>query len=275
MTAMVDTLVALGKPEEGWHQLEQDGLTGPLPELFGFAYLMEARGRLQMLSGHPEKALADALEAGERMRQSGTTGAAATRWRSGAARAYLRLGDSAEAVRLAEEDVLLARCFGEAWPVGDALRTLGVARAGESGLALIRESESVLAAANYPLELARTRIELGAALRRAGRRTEAREPLHAALDACVRMGAKPDAKRAEEELAATGARPRALVRSGIESLTPSEYRVAQLAADGMTNREVAQSLFVTTKTVETHLGHAYTKLKIAGRGELAGALAGE
>jgi ATP/maltotriose-dependent transcriptional regulator MalT len=275
LTGLVDTLVALGKPDEAWHQLELDDLTGPLPELFGFAYLMEARSRLQMLSGDPENALADALEAGERMRQSGITGAAGTRWRSDAACARLRLGERVEAVRLAEEDLLLARKFGEAWPIGYALRTLGVARGGESGLALIRESESVLSATNYPLELARTQIELGASLRRAGSRREAREPLRAALDSCVQMGAKPDAKRAQEELAATGARPRSLVQSGIESLTPSEYRVAQLAADGMTNREVAQSLFVTTKTVETHLGHVYAKLKIAGRRELQRALGGE
>jgi DNA-binding CsgD family transcriptional regulator len=271
----VDALVALGKPGEAWRQLEQDGLTGPMPEGFNFAHLMEARARLQMLSGSAANALADAIEAGERMSRCGLTGAAATRWRSDAATAHKRLGNDVDAMRLAEEDLGLARRFGAERPIGQALRTLGVVRGGESGLALLRESESVFSAADYPLELAKTRIDLGAALRRAGNRREAREPLRAALDACVRMGAKPDAERAQEELAATGARPRSLVRSGIESLTPSEYRVAQLAADGMTNREVAQSLFVTTKTVETHLGHAYSKLKIAGRGELAGALAGE
>ena len=81
------------------------------------------------------------------------------------------------------------------------------------------------------------------------------------------------AARAETELRATGARPRSVVLSGIDSLTASERRVAELARDGMTNREIAQSLFVTARTVEGHLTHVFRKLDIAAREELAGALA--
>jgi DNA-binding CsgD family transcriptional regulator len=71
-----------------------------------------------------------------------------------------------------------------------------------------------------------------------------------------------------QELLAAGARPRRTALSGIESLTPSELRVTQLAADGMTNREIAQALFVTEKTVETHLGHVFPKLDVSSRAEL-------
>ncbi|HVY95703.1 MAG TPA: LuxR C-terminal-related transcriptional regulator, partial [Solirubrobacterales bacterium] len=116
-------------------------------------------------------------------------------------------------------------------------------------------------------------VELGAALRRGNSRREAREPLREGLELARSCGARGLEERARTELAATGARPRSGMLSGIDALTPSELRVARLAAEGMTNREVAQALFVTPKTVETHLRHAYQKLDIAGRGELPAALA--
>jgi DNA-binding CsgD family transcriptional regulator len=85
--------------------------------------------------------------------------------------------------------------------------------------------------------------------------------------------ASPVAERAQAELLATGARPRRLVRTGIDSLTASERRVAQLAAEGKTNREIAQALFVTQKTIEMHLSHVYRKLEIQARSQLARAMA--
>jgi DNA-binding CsgD family transcriptional regulator len=96
--------------------------------------------------------------------------------------------------------------------------------------------------------------------------------LREGLDLAHRCGAAPLEERARAELTATGARPRKAVLSGVESLTPSELRVARMAAEGMTNREIAQSLFATAKTVETHLRHVYQKLDLARRTELAEAL---
>jgi DNA-binding NarL/FixJ family response regulator len=94
-----------------------------------------------------------------------------------------------------------------------------------------------------------------------------------ALELARRGGALAIAKRAHEELEASGEKLRPLLVGGVESLTPSERRVAQLAAEGLTNREVAQSLFLTVKTVETHLSHAYRKLGIGSRAELPESLA--
>jgi DNA-binding NarL/FixJ family response regulator len=131
---------------------------------------------------------------------------------------------------------------------------------------------AVLRSSPAQLERAHSLAELGAALRRAGRRTAAKEPLAEALDLAARCGARPLAARAREELKATGARPRREWRTGVEALTPSELRVARLAADGQTNREIAQALYVTMKTIEGHLARAYGKLQIAGRAELAQAL---
>jgi len=114
--------------------------------------------------------------------------------------------------------------------------------------------------------------DLGAALRRAGHRAESREILRPALDLAHRCGALALTERARAELVAAGGRPRRLVLSGLDSLTPSERRVAQLAAEGLSNRDIGQNLFITARTVEGHLTHAYHKLAITSREQLPAAL---
>ena len=145
-------------------------------------------------------------------------------------------------------------------------------RLGRDGLALLHEAVEVLADSPAKLEHAKARTELGVALRRANRNAQAREHLRRAVELATICGASPVAARAEAELLATGARPRRIALSGVESLTPSERRVAEMAAEGPTNREIAQALFVTPKTVEVHLSHVYRKLGISSRSQLAGAL---
>jgi DNA-binding NarL/FixJ family response regulator len=122
------------------------------------------------------------------------------------------------------------------------------------------------------LELALSLVELGAALRRGGRRADARAPLREAVEVAARCGATAVAARAHDELVTAGARPR---RDPIESrsrLTASETRVAKMAAEGMTNREIAQALFLTEKTIEVHLTSTYRKLDIGSRSQLPRAL---
>jgi DNA-binding CsgD family transcriptional regulator len=114
--------------------------------------------------------------------------------------------------------------------------------------------------------------DLGAALREAGALEPAREHLRLAVDLAHRCGAHPLEDRALAELRATGARPRRRTTTGAGALTPSERRIAELAAAGRQNREIAQALFVTTATVEFHLRNAYRKLGISGRPGLAAAL---
>ena len=165
-----------------------------------------------------------------------------------------------------------AREFGAPWGLGMALRAAGVVEQGARGIALLQEAAAVLKVSSCRLEHANALVELGAALRRTNQRAQAREHLRAGLDLAYRCGAAPLAEHAQHELAATGARPRRLVLSGLESLTASERRIAELAATGMSNPDIAQRLFVTRKTVETHLGHVYMKLDLTGRHQLAGAL---
>jgi DNA-binding CsgD family transcriptional regulator len=130
----------------------------------------------------------------------------------------------------------------------------------------------VLARSGAALEHSRALVDFGSALRRAGRRTEARVPLREGLELAIRCGAERLAERARDELLATGAHPRRDRLSGPEALTPSERRVARMAAEGRSNPEIAQALFLTRRTVETHLTHAYRKLGIGSREELAAAL---
>ena len=212
------------------------------------------------------------LDAGRSFEAVGGRNPAFMPWRSHAALAQLELGDQAEARRLAQKELELARTCGAPRALGAALRTAGLVEGGSDGLTLLEEAVDVLCASPAKLEHARARTELGAALRRANRRAQAREQLRRAVELATICGAGSLAARAETELLATGARPRRIALSGVESLTPSERRVAEMASEGPTNREIAQALFVTPKTVEVHLSNTYRKLGISSRSQLAAAL---
>jgi DNA-binding CsgD family transcriptional regulator len=131
----------------------------------------------------------------------------------------------------------------------------------------------VLRAAPAPLELARALIDLGAACRRAGARTKARGLLYEGLDLAHSLGGIRLSGLAHQELVIAGGRPRRHAVRGRDALTPSELRIALLAADGRTNRQIAQALFVTQRTVENHLTSTYGKLGISSRPGLPAALA--
>lgn len=189
-------------------------------------------------------------------------------WRLPAVRASMLLGDEAEALTLSEEQLFIARKWGAATEVGAALRLLAHAEASRR-LDLLTESVAVLETSPARLHLARSLVDLGESLRVARRRTDARTPLHRGIDLATECGSDVLRTRGVEALEALGDRPRKLMFAGREALTASERRVADLAALGRANREIAQELFVTPKTVENHLGRIYTKLGINGRRELA------
>jgi DNA-binding CsgD family transcriptional regulator len=239
------------------------------------AILRFARGRLSVARSRIDDGLEDFLAVGANLRAAlaGCPGYLA--WRSEAALAHLLLGEHEAAHALAAEELELARAFGAPRALGVALRAAGLVTGGKEGEALLREAVAAHERAGVKLDHARSLADLGALLRRSNRRTEAREVLRQALDSAHRLGARPLAERAEAELRATGARPRRVVLSGLESLTASERRVAELAAQNLTNREIAQLLFVTARTVEGHLTSVFRKLQVSSRDELPAALAGD
>ncbi|HYH57841.1 MAG TPA: AAA family ATPase [Thermoleophilaceae bacterium] len=237
---------------------------GEIPTILVFNALLYSRGLLRLARGRLGDGLADLLGAGGE-----EISPAAFPWRSTAALAHRALGEREEASRRAAEELRLAREFGAPRALGIALTAFGVV---EGDIDHLREAVAVLERSPAQLEFARAQLELGAALRRSGSRRLARDPLRAALDIARRCGAVPLAERAHEELAASGARPRRSALSGREALTPSELRVARLAAEGSNNREIAQDLFITVRTVEGHLSRTYAKLEIGSRDQLAAAL---
>ncbi|MGE5407173.1 MAG: AAA family ATPase [Syntrophothermus sp.] len=230
------------------------------------------RAKIQLLlaQGKPEEALAlcDEYEAGlGTMRNP-----APAPWRTLRAEALDRLGRREEGIELALAELEEARAWGARQTIGRSLRVLGQLRR-EDGIDDLREAAEVLEGSTARLEHAKALLALGTALRLARRPTEAREPLRRALDIASACSAEATIGRAREELAAAGVRPRREALGGVESLTPSERRVAAMAAEEMTNREIAQALFVTPKTVEVHLSNAYRKLDISSRRQLAAVLA--
>ena len=252
--------------------LRENYLDGVIPDtVLFFNNALYARGCLRLAQGRTEDGIADLLELGRRERTT-RHDCNTFPWRAAVAPALAATGHAEEGRRLAQDELQSARRRGTARRIGPALRALAAIELGADGVERLREAVRILEATPLTLQHAHALADLGAALRRANERAEARVHLSHALDLAHRCGATVLAEEAHRELLATGARPRKVLLSGLESLTASERRVAELAAKGMSNKQVAQALFVTVKTVETHLHHSYQKLDVASRGQLAVAL---
>ena len=248
------------------------GLPELIPPNGHLTFFQFARARLRL----EQRRFEDAVRELESLREN----LAALRIENGAfydigaqlALAYHAAGRRDDALAAALGAVDVARSWGAPQTVGVALRALGLVEGGVSGEKLLHDSLAALEGSQFRLEHARTLVELGAALRRGNKRSDAREYLRQGLELAHKLGAAALEERAQTELAATGARPRRVMLSGVESLTPSERRVAEMAADNMTNKDIAQTLFVTPKTVEVHLSSVYRKLEISSRAQLPTAL---
>ena len=235
-------------------------------------WLREPRARIALALDDPRRALAEAHALRDEMAEAHLDPPTVA-WRGVAALATLRLGDEAAAISLATDQLDLANRWGAPSDVGAALRLVGLVDA-DRRIDVLSDAVDVLASAPARLEHAKALLDLGEALRVARRRTDAREPLLLGGEIAKVCGARVQHQRAVDALGALGDRPRKDASSqGPESLTASERRVADLAVSGRGNREIAQELFVSPKTVENHLGRIYTKLGISGRRQLAGALA--
>jgi DNA-binding CsgD family transcriptional regulator len=269
---LVNALVEQGEldaAEEVLAPFDREGESGSLPA----AVLRFARGRLRVGQGRIAEGLEDFLAVGARLTRGMVICPGFLPWRSEAALAHLALGDREPARRLGEEELQLAQAFGAPGALGVAKRAAGVIAGGDCGASLLREAIDAFERGDARLERARALADLGALLRRRNRRTDARALLREALDAAHRLGARPLAEHAETELRATGARPRRVVVRGLDSLTASERRVAEFASQGLTNREIAQMLFITARTVEGHLTSVFRKLGVDSREGLPAALA--
>lgn len=196
-------------------------------------------------------------------------------WRSDGGIALGRLGQSERASGLIEEELRIASRYGLARSIGVATRARGLVTGGDRGVELLRQAVSTLEHVPGRIELIRALVDLGAAMRRAGERSAARTVLRRGWDLAHSLNLLALEERTRLELAASGAHVGRPELSGPKALTPSERRVAELAAAGESNRQIAQQLFVSLRTVETHLTHTYRKLEIRSRRELKAALAAD
>jgi DNA-binding CsgD family transcriptional regulator len=273
---LIDVLIERGEFAEADHLLMTHGLTGSLPESHTFTEFLGARGRLRLSQRQMEQGIEDLEELGRRLERVGD---APPNLRASLASslvpALLRAGRWEEAEEIGEDAVRGSRAFGQPRFIAAALHAHALTRVNGADIEGLQDAASIYAEIGAPLEVARTLVEIGSALRRQRQPTNAREPLREALDLARWCGARSLAERAEHELRASGARPRRERITGRDALTASEQRVAQLAIDGMTNRQIAETLFVTRKTVESHLEHIFRKLGIHSRVELEHALAAE
>jgi ATP/maltotriose-dependent transcriptional regulator MalT len=265
----VEVLLEQGRLTEADRQAAAlDSLHAPQTSLTHLFPLC-SRGRLRVAQGRFDEALEDLLRVG---RDSSTQSPAMFGWRSHAAPALAAVGRLDEARELLAQELELARRVGVPRPIGVNLRAAGVLAGGEPGIELLRESVQIIERCPSDLEHAHSLIELGSMLRRRGHRAESLPPLRHGLDLADQAGALALAQRARRELADAGARPHRPAQFGRDALTPSELRVAQMAAEGSSNKQIAQGLFVSLRTVETHLTHTYGKLGVSARRDLARAL---
>ena len=275
--AAIRTLAAVvalerAQPQEAAALL--DGLPDP-PTWLGLL-LHAARGRIHFAAGRFDAALEDFDAV---LRAAPTNGLRNPLypfpWHAEFALSACAMGDGGRVRAIVDESLVVARRFGARGVLGAALRVGGLVRTGDERLALLHQAVATLERSSARLLYAQAQADLGTALRRANRRSEAREPLRVALDVARRCGADRLAAAAREELLVTGARPRRELRTGAASLTPAERRVARMAASGLTNRQIAQQLFLTVRTVEMHVSNALSKLGVSSRRDLPDALDGD
>jgi DNA-binding NarL/FixJ family response regulator len=272
LALLLEAQIECGQAETVEQALRDSGLGTEIPPGLANNNLLEVRGLLHLAQGRARAGLDDLLEFGRRDLLWGAANPLASRWRSRACLALAATGDNEGARRMATEELERARHWGAASGIGVALRAMALVEGSTTSIDRLSEATVVLQHSQAKLEYARALTDLGAAQRRANRRAAARTTLQDALDLARRCGARALSERTETELRAAGGRSSDPTAIGISQLTVSERRVAELAAKGHSNPEIAQRLFVTRKTIETHLGHIYSKLDISGRSELGRAL---
>jgi DNA-binding CsgD family transcriptional regulator len=269
----VDVLTEADRLDEADAALATADQAGDPPAgALGSVLLLQSRARLRLAQHRPEAAYADADAARVRCEELSTRHPAFASWRVQAAEALIALGDRAGAFELAQEHVRLADRLAN--PAPRAAGLCALAQAGEPAdrVPLLLRAVELAGSSPARLEQVRAQIALGAALRRGNQRAEAGRPLRIALDLADQHGMGLLARRARTELQAAGARPRRPASTGPRALTPAEHRVVSLAGRGHSNRDIAGQLYVTRRTVETHLTHAFQKLGISSRTEIPDAL---
>jgi DNA-binding NarL/FixJ family response regulator len=265
---LLDALVGQGDLPAAGEALKRSALADADTDYGSWSFFLHSRAQLRLATGDIESAIADLRACGTRMEQWGARNPSVVPWRSSLAEALNAAGGLEEALELADEEVMVARRVEAPRALGIALRARGALASGERGIRVLGEAVSVLDGTPARLELARALWELGRALHRADRRSAARDPLRRSMLLAHRCGAAALAERARAELVAAGWRPEPLRSSPLNVLSAGERRVVELVSEGLSDRDIAQALFVTERTVSDRVAGAMQKLRAASRSEL-------
>jgi DNA-binding CsgD family transcriptional regulator len=269
---LAEALIDHGELDQAQQALDWTGVLDESSPGHPQHYVLCMRARLARLRGAATAGVEYARSAGRIFTGLGADNPAMLCWRSELALCLHAAGNQDEALPHAEREVTLARRWGAPRALGRALRTRAIVGPVEDRGRLLAQSVAVLDGSPAPLELARSLFDLGWWQLRAGDRPVARETLRRSLELASACGARTLADEVRGQLKVAGARLRHEELRGHSTLTPSERRVADLATGGATNREIAEALFVTPKTVELHLTNVYRKLGIASRIDLSAAM---
>jgi DNA-binding CsgD family transcriptional regulator len=292
--ATADLELALGAERHGWNlyipparallallHLERADMEAaraalalpPRPEWTGtvlWGFILAAGAEVALADGRPERALELAEQLREQARVTGMTNPGIGHEDGLAARALHALGQEQRALELAQGELERSRRWGAPRTLAISLRTAAAVDPDTATrVRLLREAADVLEQSPSGLERTRVLLDLGQTLLEAGDVDDARERLREAFEIADANGLLLLAGQARAALASAGLRPRRAARRGTQALTPAERRVSGLAAEGLSNREIAESLFVTVKTVEKHLRGSYAKLGVESRTDLA------
>ncbi len=232
-------------------------------------------GLLELGLGHNDAAISSLEILRRHAREHGLGEPSVVQWAPDLIEAYVRAGRAAEAERELDVFSAQAETTQRTWALAAAARCRGLLADDDSFAAEFETALDWHRRTPTPFEHARTELALGERLRRARRRSDSRQPLRAALETFDRLGARIWADRARTELAASGETARSRDPYASEQLTPQELQVALVVAQGATNKEAAAALFLSPKTIETHLGRVYRKLDVRSRTELARLLASQ
>ncbi|MCS7477105.1 AAA family ATPase [Umezawaea endophytica] len=265
----IHLLVERGRLAEADAVLTDSALAGGRPARSSVhLWLLEARIRLRLAQGDHAAALADSVACGRLLENWGAGGIWDVPWRLLAAHAHRLAGNHQEGSALAHEQLRLARDFAVPRHIAVALRATAEFAAPADQRRQLAEAADLLRGGPGRLELVHVLVDLGAAQQRDGDREQARTTVRRAAELAAECHAGELVERLRAGQAAAGGRLPRLRLTGLHALTPSERRVAKLAADALTNREIAERLFVSEKTVEAHLSSTFRKLGVRSRTQL-------
>ncbi|MCW2764526.1 MAG: regulatory protein LuxR [Nocardioides sp.] len=271
--AMIDCRLARGDLAEAMALAAELSPYLDLPGLPG-AVVHHVKGELASALGDPDLAVEHFTAAGE-LTDDSAEHLELVPWRSGAVLALVRAGHRRAATDLADAHLAAAVASGSSYAVALALRTMGTAHPGGERLAILRRARGALAGLDAARLAAQIDTDLAGLLileHAATATAEALLLLRAAEEYATGEQLRPLQGRVRRLLDRAGEVPKRPHSEALASLTASERRVARLAAQGLTNRQIAEELVVTVKAVEWHLSHVYRKLGISSRTHLASTL---